>query len=152
MTTNYTELSREKERQLLEKYFGSLASEAARMPEEIGAYTLDLPQRIEDEYFEYLKELWGKFASDNNIDSPLVLEEVKLREVMTDGIFRDLTAAYALAKERTLWERLTGSNHTDVAHYKSLLKAYTQERLNLMRLDFLEEITGHHITGKAFDD
>ena len=45
------DLCREKEQELLEKYFGNLVHEAAiEMPETIGKYTKDLPLKIEAEY------------------------------------------------------------------------------------------------------
>ena len=51
---------KEKEAQLLEKYFGNLVKEAAlERPETIGEYTKDLPLKIEDEYRAYL-EGYGK--------------------------------------------------------------------------------------------
>ena len=49
---------REKEDLLLNKYFGNLVKEAAiERPETIGDYSKDLPLKIEEEYFQYLKEL-----------------------------------------------------------------------------------------------
>ena len=38
-----------------------------------------------------------------------------------------------------------------VAYYKGLLQDYTRNLLSLMRLDFLEEITGHYIRNKTFE-
>lgn len=60
-----------------------------------------------------------------------------------------MSAAYKDATEQTLWERITRSNHKDVTYYKGLLQEYTRELLMVMRLDFLEEITGEHIENKA---
>lgn len=139
-------LCREKEQALLDKYFGSLDKEAAvERPETIGKYTKDLPLKIEAEYREYLIELWRQFS-----DVPLVLEEQKLRWLMTEDDREMVDEAYKDAENITLWERITRSNHEDVAYYKSLLKEYAKELLMVMRIDFLEEITGKHINGKAF--
>lgn len=139
-------LCREKEQALLDKYFGSLGKEAAiERPETIGKYTKDLPLKIEAEYREYLIELWRQFS-----DVPLVLEEQKLRWLMTEDDREMVDEAYKDAENITLWERITRSNHEDVAYYKCLLKEYTKELLMVMRIDFLEEITGRHINGKAF--
>lgn len=44
-------LCKEKEQELLERYFGNLVEEAAiERPESIGEYTKDLPLKIEAEY------------------------------------------------------------------------------------------------------
>lgn len=141
-------LCKEKEQELLNKHFGNLTNEAAiARPETIGEFTKDLPLKIEAEYREFLAELWKDFS-----DRPLVLEEQKLRQLMTDDDREAIDEAYKDAKRITLWEQLTKTNHHDVAHYKALLRDYTKELLMVMRLDFLEEITGTHINAKAFDD
>lgn len=140
-------LCKEKEQELLDKYFGNLSDEAARVrPETIGEYTKDLPLRIEAEFREYLVGLWKQYSTE-----PLVLEEQKLRWLMTEDDREAIDAAYKDAKHITLWERITKSNHKDVTYYKGLLLEYTKELLMVMRLDFLEEITGKHINCKAFE-
>lgn len=139
-------LCREKEQELLDKYFGNLTMEAAiERPETIGVYTKDLPFKIEAEFREYLVELWKEYS-----DTPLVLEEQKLRKLMTDDDREGIEEAYKDAKRITLWERITKSNHEDVTYYKGLLYEYTKDLLMVMRHDFLEEITGKHINCKAF--
>jgi len=141
-------LCREKEQELLDKYFGNLTKEAAiERPETIGEYTKDLPLKIEAEFREYLIELWKQYS-----DKPLVLEEQKLRWLMTEDDREAIDKAYKDAKRITLWERITKSNHKDVTYYKGLLLEYTKDLLMVMRHDFLEEITGKHINCKAFED
>lgn len=141
-------LCREKEQELLNKYFGDLVKEAAVVrPETIGEYTKDLPLKIEAEFREYLVGLWKEYS-----DQPLVLEEQKLRWLMTEDDRKAIDAAYKDATRITLWERITKSNHEDVTYYKGLLHEYTKELLMVMRLDFLEEITGKLILNKAFED
>ena len=145
-------LCKEKEQELLNKYFGNLVNEAAmERPESIGTYTKDLPLRIEDEYRVFLEGLWKEHAPENMKDTPLVLEERKLRKLMTDDDREGIEEAYKDATVRTLWERITKTNHKDVTYYKGLLKEYTRELLMIMREDFLEEITGHHIKNKTFE-
>jgi len=140
-------LCKEKEQELLDKYFGNLSDEAARVrPETIGKYTKDLPIKIESEFRELLVELWKQYSTE-----PLLLEEQKLRWLMTEDDREAIDAAYKDAKRITLWERITKSNHEDVTYYKGLLLEYTKDLLMVMRLDFLEEITGNHITSKAFE-
>lgn len=140
-------LCKEKEQELLHKYFGNLANEAAKVrPETIGEYTKDLPLKVEVEFREYLVELWKEYS-----DQPLVLEEQKLRWLMTEDDREAIDAAYKVAKRITLWERITKSNHEDVTYYKGLLLEYTKDLLMVMRHDFLEDITGKHINCKAFE-
>lgn len=136
-------LCRKKEQELLNKYFpnGSGYSET----ETIGEYSKYLPLKIESEFREYLIELWKELS-----DTPLVLEEQKLRWFMTEDDREAIDAAYKDAKRITLWERITKSNHEDVTFYKGLLYEYTKDLLMVMRLDFLEEITGKHINCKAY--
>jgi hypothetical protein len=142
---------KEKESQLLDKYFGNLVMEAAvERPETIGEYTKDLPLKIESEYRAYLEDLWKEYAPDNLKGTPLVLEEQKLRKLMTDDDREGVDAAFKDATEQTIWERITKTNHKDVTYYKGLLQEYTRDLLMVMREDFLEEITGLHIKNKAF--
>ena len=147
------QLCKDKEQELLRKYFGNLTREAAiERPETIGEYTKDLPLKIEAEYKVFLEELWKEYAPEELKGTPLVLEEQKLRKLMTDDDREGIDAAYKDAIEQTLWERITKTNHKDVTYYKALLKEYTCDLLLVMREDFLEEITGHDINNKAFED
>ena len=146
-------LCKEKEQELLDKYFGNLVHEAAiEMPETIGEYTKDLPLKIEAEYREFLEGIWELHAPSGLQGTPLVLEEQKLRKLMTDDDREGVDAAYKDASTITLWERITQSNHEDVTYYKGLLLEYTKDLLLVMRHDFLEEITGDYINSKAFEE
>lgn len=142
-----------KQNQLLNKYFGNLIHEAAiERPEIIGEYTKDLPLKIEAEFRTFLEELWKEHAPAELKRTPLVLEELKLRKLMTDDDREMIEPAYKEAIERTLWERITKSNHEDVTYYKGILQEYTRDLLLVMRQDNLEEITGKHIKNKAFEE
>lgn len=135
-------LCKEKEQELLYKYFGNLVHEAAiKMPDTIGEYTKDLPLKIEAEYREFLERVWELYAPSELRGTPLVLEEQMLRKLMTDDDREGVDAAYKDASTITLWERITQSNHEDVTYYKGLLLEYTKDLLLVMRHDFLEEIT-----------
>ena len=143
----------EKEQELLNKYFGNLTKEAAiERPNTIGEYTKDLPSKIEREYFAFLEDLWKNNTQGEHKISDLVLEEKKLRGLMTENSFEMIEEAYKNAIEQTLWEKITKSNHEDVAFYKGLLYKHTQELLMIMRKDFLEEITNNHIKNKSFEE
>lgn len=148
-----TSLCKEKEQELFNKYFGNLVHKAAIVkPETIGEYTKDLPLKIEGEYRTFLEGLWKEYAPDGLKDTPLVLEEQKLRKLMTDDDREGIEEAYKDATTITLWEKITKTNHKDVTYYKRLLEEYTKDLLFVMREDFLEEVTGHHIKNKAFED
>lgn len=121
-------------------------------PETIGEYTKDLPLKIEGEYKTFLEGLWRDYAPDGQKGTPLVLEEQKLRKLMTDDDREGVEKAYEDATTITLWEKITKSNHEDVIYYKGLLEEYTKDLLFVMREDFLEEVTEHHIKNKAFED
>jgi hypothetical protein len=141
-------LCKEKELDLLDKYFGNLDKEAIiERPETIGEYEKELPLKIEAEFKEYLLGIWKEI----NPDKECVFEEKKLRELMTEDDREGIEYAYKDAVEQTIWERITQTNHKDVTYYKVLLKEYTQELLMCMRLDFLEEITGEVIKNKTFE-
>lgn len=148
-----TNLCKEKEQELLDRYFGNLVHEAAiEKPETIGEYTKDLPLKIEAEYREFLEGLWEQHAPSELQGTPLVLEEQMLRKLMTDDDREGVDAAYKDASTITIWEKITKSNHEDVTYYKGLLLEYTKDLLLVMRHDFLEEITGENINCKAFEE
>ena len=152
-TEEVINLCKEKEQELLNKYFANLVKEAAvERPETIGEYTKDLPLKIEAEYRVFLERLWKEYAPEDLKGTHFVLEEQKLRKLMTDDDRELIDVAHKDATEQTLWERITKTNHKDVTYYKGLLQEYTRDLLMVMREDFLEEITGHHIENKAFED
>ena len=154
MTTEHIEkLCRDKEQELLHKYFGNLVKEAAiERPETIGKYTEELPLKIEAEFKTFLEELWKEYAPEELKGTPLIFDEQKLRRLMTDDDRELLNEAHKDATELTLWERITKTNHEDVTYYKGLLHEYTRDLLMVMCEDFLEEITGHYIKNKTFED
>ena len=64
-------LCKEKEQELIKKYFGNLVKEAAiERPETIGEYTKDLPLKIEAEFKAFLEELWKEAAPDDLKGAP----------------------------------------------------------------------------------
>ncbi len=143
----------EQEQVLLDKYFGNLVREAAiERPETIGEYTKDLPLKIEAEYKTFLTELWDEWkryqAANDTRTIDDILDKQQLRQHMTDDDREAIAYAYREAKRRTLWERITRSNHKDVTFYKGLLLEYTRDLLLVIREDFLEEVKGRDIEGK----
>ena len=134
-------LCKEKEQELLNKYFGNLVQEAAiERPETIGDYTKDLPLKIEEEYFLYLKELWNEINPDKSESIESILDKRHISMLMTEDDREGIHYAYEDATRRTLWERLTKTNHKDVTFYKGLLEEYAKELLMCMRCDFIEDV------------
>lgn len=132
---------REKEGLLLNKYFGNLVKEAAiEKPETIGDYAKDLPLKIEEEYFQYLKELWDDINPDKSKSLESILDKRHISMLMTEDDRKSIHHAYEDATRRTLWERLTRTNHKDVTFYKGLLVEYTRELLMCLRCDFMEDV------------
>lgn len=149
--TQIKELCIKKEKELLDKYFGNIVNEAAHeQPESIEGYDKELPLRIECEYKEFLRTLWEEITPNDPRSLEDILDEQKLRQLMTDDDREAVDNAYNDAAEQTVWERITHTNHKDVTYYKGLLEEYTRELLLCTRCDFLEEATGEEITGKAF--
>lgn len=142
MTTKDIEIKCiKKQNELLDKYFGNLVHEAAIVrPETIGEYTPKLPLKVEAEYYDYLKELWNEVAPNDSRSLEDILDKRHLSELLTEDDREGLKYAYYDAKRRTLWERVTQSNHKDVTFYKGLLHVYAEELLNCMRIDFIEDL------------
>ena len=140
-TREIDKLCERKEKELLKKYFGKLIQEAAIVrPETIGDYTKDLPLKIEEEYFQYLKELWDEINSDKSKTLESILDKRHISMLMTEDDREGIHHAYEDATRRTLWERLTKTNHKDVTFYKGLLEEYTRELLLCLRCDFIEDV------------
>ena len=115
-------LCKEKEQELMKKYFGNLVKEAATEEvETIGDYTKDLPLKIESEYKAYLEELWKEHAPEEMKGKPLILEEQKLRKLMTDDDRGSVDAAYKLSS--------------------IILKCFV---FDMMTSDFLQKVFTHH--------
>ena len=142
MTTKEIEiLCMRKEHELLDKYFGNLVKEAAiEKPETIGDYTKDLPLKIEKEYFQYLKGLWAEINPDKSKTIESILDKRHISMLMTEDDREGIQYAYEDATRRTLWERITKTNHKDVTFYKGLLEEYTRQLLFCMRCDFMEDV------------
>lgn len=140
-TKEIDDLCVRKEQELLNKYFGNFIQEAAiEQPKTIGDYTKDLPLKIEEEYFQYLKELWSEINSDKDKPLESILDKRHISMLMTEDDREGINHAYEDATRRTLWERLTKTNYKDVTFYKGLLEEYARELLLCLRCDFIEDI------------
>lgn len=140
-TKEIDDLCVRKEQELLNKYFGNFIQEAAiEQPKTIGDYTKDLPLKIEEENFQYLKELWSEINSDKDKPLESILDKRHISMLMTEDDREGINHAYEDATRRTLWERLTKTNYKDVTFYKGLLEEYARELLLCLRCDFIEDI------------
>lgn len=131
----------QKKAELIRKYFGNLVLEAAHaMPETIDEvkYPITLPAQIETEYRAFLAELLQEIAPEKSIDT--ILNKHQFSVTFTEDDREQLEKAYKDAKIITIWEKITRSNHEDVTYYKGLLKAYTEELLSWMEIDFVEDV------------
>ena len=130
-------LCKRQEQELL----NNLVKEAAiERPETIGDYTKDLPVKIEEEYFQYLKEIWNDINPDKSRSLESILDKRHISMLMTEDDREGIHYAFEDATRRTLWVRLTKTNHKDVTFYKGLLEEYTRELLMCLRCDFIEDI------------
>ena len=74
-TQQIEKLCKEKETELLTTYFGNLTNEAALI-ETIGEYTKDLPLKIEEEYKNFLRDLWINEVPNTINGAELVLMSI----------------------------------------------------------------------------
>ena len=71
----------------MEKHFGNLIHEAVvEKPETIGEYTPKVPLKVEQEYVEFLKQLWDEVAPSNLKGTPLVLENKNCERLLLPTI------------------------------------------------------------------
>lgn len=130
-----------KQQELLEKYFGNLVHEAAyERPETIGDYVPELPLKVEAEYRAFLEGLWAEIAPNDPRTLDDILDRGHIKDMVTEDDREGVQRAYWDAQRRTLWERVTRSNHKQVTFYKGLLKVYAEELLNSLRIDFIEDL------------
>lgn len=131
-----------KAKELLEKYFPNFIHEAAvEKTEQLSAeYNDELPHRVVSEYRDWLACLWKEVSPDGAKPFDEIMN-LHLSMSLVDSSYAPyLETAREDAKKRTLWEKITKSNHEDVTYYKGLLKQYTEELLDTMTKDFLGDI------------
>lgn len=131
---------RDKANELLDKYFGNIVHEAAyERPEKLDErYTKELPFKIEDEFIAFLGELKKELMPDDTRPIDSLIDHPRLRDMIMEDYEVDVDKSFEEATTITLWEKITKSNHEDVAYFKGLLKQYTEELLEHSILDFLE--------------
>ena len=128
--------------ELLTKYFGDFAHVAAiEKPEQLCAiYTDDLPEKICDEFRNYLAGLWRDITPEGGRSFKGVLDRQSRMDTIMDDYDDYFPSARVNALKITLKERILKSNHKDVTFYNGLLKQCTEELLDVMIDDFIEDV------------
>ena len=130
----------EKRNELLDKYFGLVKEENARIhPETLEEkYTIETPFDAEDEFFAFLEELNREVNLSNAKPLSELIDRPLKRDLLNEEYQPAIENAYRKAREVTLREKILHTNHKDVAYFKGLLKQYTEELLEHLMNDFLE--------------
>lgn len=102
---------------------------------------LDLPEQLAKEFYDYLKSLYLELQGP---DAPVQkLTDSYLKYVQYAIQYKtDSEIAYQDAQRRTLWERITNSNHEDILAYKQAQFRYAEYLLRALAKDFLEDVVG----------
>lgn len=103
---------------------------------------LYLPTLLARQFYDFLKQLFIELKGPN---APLEkLNDSLLKHVSWAIRYEDdAKFAYEDAERRTLWERLTRTNHEDIETYTYAQYRYTEYVLKAMAIDFLEDVTGN---------
>ena len=131
-----------KVKELLKKYFGDFATvSGVTKPETLDSlYTDTLPRKIAEEYRAFLSALWSEIAPEGTKGFEEIMDRQRSIDLVHDDFDDFLPSARLSAQTVTLWEKITKTNHKDVTYYKGLLKQYTEELLETMAEDFLEDV------------
>ena len=119
-------------------YFREISLEEAAHPEILDAdYTEDYLERVIGDYYRRLSMIWERsplaaYANFSSVYHIPAVEEV--------GDPAELAKARKDATRRTLWERLTRTNHKDVYEYREMLNTYGEALLNTMLTRFADAI------------
>lgn len=131
-----------KAKELLKQYFGDFATVSGVVkPETLDSqYTDTLPRKIAEEYRVFLAALWSEIAPEGARSFDEIMDRQRSIDMVHDDFDDFLPSARLSAQTITLWEKITKTNHKDVTYYKGLLKQYTEELLETMAEDFLEDV------------
>ena len=131
-----------KAKELLTKYFGDFATISGVVkPETLeNIYTDELPRKIAEEFRAFLAGLWSEIAPEGAKSFDEIMNRKRSIDLIHDDYDDFLPSARLSAETITLWEKITKTNHKDVTYYKGLLKQYTEELLETMAEDFLEDV------------
>ena len=133
---------RQKAAELLEKHFPNFIQDAAiTRPETLdNQYNDSLPGKVAEEFRDWLASLWEEIRAKDQGSFDQVMNLKRSLEMTGESYAPYLSSAREEAQTRTLWEKLTKTNHEDVTYYKGLLKQYTEELLEVMVKDFVGDV------------
>ena len=103
-------------------------------------------KKVEDICLKKEQELLNKYFG--NLVKEAAHERPETIGTYTKDLPLKIESEYKLFLEE-LWEEYAPDN---LKGMPLVLEEYTRDLLMVMREDFLEEITGHHIKNKAFED
>lgn len=119
-------------------HFNEISLEEAAHPEILDKqYTEDYLEALRAEYFASLEQIWARGPMSHLASFSKVY---RLPDISEAGDPLALDKAYRDASRRTLWERLTRTNHKDVYEYKSMLRLYSEALLNNMLTRFSDAL------------
>ena len=133
---------RQKADEILEKYFPNFIQEATVTRPEVLApeYTDDLPSKIEEEFRTWLSGFWKEVSRDSASSFERIMNKQSVMGQVDNEYLDQIERARESAVKITFWEKLTKTNHKDVTFYKGLLKEYSEELMNAMIEDFIEDV------------
>ena len=132
---------KKKTEQLLDAHLMQIAQQAQQLSPDmlLADYSAKITQQIEDEYREYLKNMWQEHRGNDKREFYEIMEKAYTR-LCIDSMYRNsLRLALKDAQTVTLWEKLTNTNYKDIEHFTSLLRDYVSAILLNMTMDFVEE-------------
>lgn len=119
-------------------YFREISLEEAANPEILDVdYTEDYLERVIGDYYRRLSMIWERSPLAAHARFSAVYRVPSVSEI---GDPDELAKAHRDASRRTLWERLTRTNHKDVFEYKQMLNTYGEALLNTMLERFADAI------------
>ena len=125
----------ERER-LLQKYVSNLPVESALSLSQIG----EIIEQMEDEYKHFLTNLWEQVRNDDSRTLDDILDKRYNRYILNREYAKDIRVSQAAAEEITLWEQITNTNICDIVHLNALIRAYAQDLLAHITIDFMEDV------------
>ena len=132
-------LSADRQKQLLlSRNFSEISLEEASNPEIIDPKyaPVSFLMSLLDEYYAGLQRTW---ELDRTIGTSFT-KAYELPPLDCAGDLKELESAYKSASRRSLWEKVTKTNHKDVAAYKEKLRLYSEALLQTMFDNFTKAV------------
>jgi len=132
--TDFIEAAEREKTKCILQYFGELSLNEAMNPEILEEkYRGDILEQLRADYYGRLKAIWNR--SPLGTRKPFE-EAYDLPDIVDAGNIIALDKAQKSASRRSLWEKLTKTNHKDITEYKALLQEYGEALLSSMQDNF----------------